>query len=316
MRKARVARLGAVAAIVLSSSVLIAGCGSSAASTSASSGCTLSSGQTVLGVNSTARDLKPGNYEVELTVGKLLRCLILYVPPNPPVKNRPLVLVYHGATDTAASTEQGTNFESEAKKTGEVVAFLQGYSNSWNDDAGSTPASRANVNDIGFTTSSIGKIERLVTFDHKKVVAAGFSNGALMVQLLGCRIAKKLALIVPVEGEIPVNVSKTCAPAVPISVYEIHGTADSAIPYGGGTFIGYGGGSITVLSAPQTVALWASLDKCSSTPTNTYPSQSIKITTYSSCKDSVHSQLRTIYGGVHQWGNNIGQLVWAAIPSK
>ncbi len=316
MRKARIARLSAVAAIVLSSSVLVAGCGSSGASTTATSGCTLSSGEIVLGPNSGARNLGPGNYEVKLTVGKLLRCLILFVPPNPAVKNRPLVLVYHGATDTAASTEQGTDFESNAKKTGEVIAFMQGYSNSWNDAEGSTPASRAHVNDIGFTTAAISKIERFVTFDHKKVVAAGFSNGALMVQLLGCRIASKLRLIVPVEGEMPVNVSKTCKPANPISVYEVHGTADTAIPYGGGTFVGYGGGTITVLSAPNTVALWARLDSCSSTPDNAYPSQDIKVTTYASCKDSALSQLRTIYGGVHQWGDNIGQLVAAAIPSK
>ena len=185
------------------------------------------------------------------------------MPPNPAVQDRPLVLVFPGARDTAESTEQSTDFEVVAATTGEVVAFLQGYGDSWNDDAGTPPAERAHVNDLAYTSAAITKLEGLVTFDHKRIVAAGFSIGALMVQLVGCRMASAVALIVPVEGQLPVNVSKGCTPSQPVSVYEIHGTDDAAIPYDGGTFIGYGGGAITVLSAPRSVARWATLDGCS-----------------------------------------------------
>jgi polyhydroxybutyrate depolymerase len=225
-------------------------------------------------------------------------------------------LVFHGARDTAKSTEQGTDFEAVAATTGEVVAFLQGYGDSWNDDAGTPPAVKAHVNDLAYTSAAITKLEGLVTFDHKRIVAAGFSIGALMVQLIGCRMASAFALIVPVEGQLPTGVSKGCSPSQPISVYEIHGTDDTAIPYRGGTFIGYGGGAITVLSAPRSVARWATLDGCASAPTTTTPSSGIQVRSFSSCERASNVRLRTIDDGRHEWGSDVGQLVAAAIPAS
>jgi polyhydroxybutyrate depolymerase len=309
-------RLGTALVLLVSATVLLlSGFGSSSAATSSTAGCSTGTTSAVV-QHSSATHLGPGNYEVKLTVGHRLRCLILFVPPNPSVKNRPLVLVYHGALDTASSTEEGTDFEQIATSTGEVVAFMQGYGDTWNDDAGTTPAEKAHVNDLAFTSAAILKIERLVTFDHKRIVAAGFSNGALMVQLIGCRMANTITLIVPVEGQLPVKVSRGCTPSRPVSVYEIHGTDDTAIPYNGGTFIGVGGGAITVLSAPKSAARWAKLDGCSSTPVVTMPQSGIQLLKFKSCKGFSQVRLRTIYGGVHQWGSNIGQLVASAIPAQ
>jgi polyhydroxybutyrate depolymerase len=258
--------------------------------------------------------LGPGDHTVLLTSGGHRRSLILHVPPGAPVANRPLILVYHGATDTAGYTERITDFDKVANKNGDLVAFMQGYDNSWNEDAGSTPAHQARINDVAFTAAAIKKLETLVPFDHNRIAAAGFSNGALMVQDLGCKLAGSIAVIVPVEGELPVSVSKTCKPSRAIEVYEIHGTADTAIPYKGGSFHGVDGGT-TVLSAPASLARWATLDVCSNKPATSSPSRGIKLTTYRSCHRKVTVVLRTIVGGVHQWGGNIGELVSAAIPA-
>lgn len=314
MPRSRGLRVVAAAALVVSTTLLLlSGFGSSSGASSPTAGC--SSGTTST-VSQGSSHLAPGNYEVKLTVDQLQRCFILFVPPNPAATNRPLVLVYHGALDTAASTEQGTDFEQVARSRGEVVAFLQGYEDTWNDDLDSTPASKAHINDLAFTSATITRIERLVTFDHKRIVAAGFSNGALMVQLIGCKMANAVALIVPVEGQLANKISAGCAPSRPVSVYEIHGTHDTAIPYWGGTFIGVGGGSITVPSAPKSAARWAQLDGCSSHPSTTTPLSGIQLTKYGSCKDRAAVQLRTIEGGDHQWGSNIAQLVASVIPSS
>jgi polyhydroxybutyrate depolymerase len=192
------------------------------------------------------------------------------------------------------------------------VAFLQGYDDSWNEGAGHTPAHQAHVNDVAFTAAVITKIATLVTFDPHRVAAVGFSNGALMVEDLGCHLAGRLSLIVPVEGELPVSVASTCAPSRPIHVYEIHGTGDTAIPYTGGRFHGDGGGT-TVLSAPDSVARWAALDGCSVAPITSEPSASIELTTYAHCAQGVSVVLRTIEGGTHQWTSDIGLLVTAAL---
>ena len=258
--------------------------------------------------------LGPGDYKLSMTVGTMTRTLILHVPTGPTVPNRPLVLVYHGNLDTAAATIKETNFEQASNKSGYLVAFLQGYSNSWDNIVGSSPSVKAHIDDVGFTTTAITTIAGLAPFDLNRVAAVGFSAGALMVEYLGCALAGKLALIVPVEGELPVTIASSCAPSRAISVYEIHGTADTAIPYNGGYFHGVYGGT-TVLSAPASAARWAQLDQCRSTPSTTYPSPSIKLTSYSACSNGTTAVLRTIIGGGHVWGSNIGQLVAQAIPA-
>jgi polyhydroxybutyrate depolymerase len=240
----------------------------------------------------------------------MTRSFILHVPPGNAVANRPLILVYHASTASAATTEQNTDFRSVANQTGELVAYMQGYKNTWNEGTGHSPAATLHIDDVGYSAATIALIEQLVPFDHNRVVATGFSNGALMVEYLGCQLASELALIVPVEGELPDVDSASCAPARPVSVYEIHATADSVIPYSGGSFTGVYGGT-TVLSAPASVARWAQLDLCSTTPTLT-PSSSITLTTYTSCQNGVTATLRTIVGGSPVWGSNIGWLVDSA----
>jgi len=259
--------------------------------------------------------LSPGDHAETLMVGSLPRTLILHVPPGPAVRNRPLILVYTAATASATETENSTDFAQVADRTGEIVAFMQGYQNSWNEGTGVTPARQAHVDDVAYTAASIAMIEGLVAFDHRRIAAVGFSNGALMVEYLGCQLAGQLAVIVPVEGELPTVISQGCDPTRAVSVYEIHGTADSEIPYGGGSFRGSWGGIVTVLSAPASVARWAQLDGCDMTPTTTSPSSSISLTTYASCQGATTAVLRTIIDGGHVWGSNIGELVAAAMPS-
>jgi polyhydroxybutyrate depolymerase len=296
-----VRRLAAAAGVGALALALLSACGSSA-----------SPAQNTTGTTAAPTTMTPGDHVVDVAVGGRSRSFILHVPPQPATAHRPLILVFHGAEDSDVSTVQGTDFEQVADTHGEVVAFLQGYEDTWNEGAGHTPAEQAHVNDVAFTAAAISKIETLVTFDHQRIVAAGFSNGALMVEDLGCRLAGELSLIVPVEGELPASVSATCDPARPISVYEIHATADGVIPYGGGPFHGVGGGT-TVLSAPASASRWAALDGCAPPPTTSSPASGVRLTGYSGCSGRVTVQLRTIEGGAHQWTSDIGLLVTEAL---
>lgn len=256
--------------------------------------------------------MAPGDHTIKLVVGHRSRSLILHVPRGAAIARRPLLLIFHGISGTAQRTEQQTDFSKVADRTGELVAFMQGYQNSWNEGTGNSPAARAHIDDVGYTLAAIRKLEGLVTFDRARIVAVGFSNGALMVEYLGCRIAGRLAMIVPVEGELAVTMSATCRPMRPISVYEVHGTADTAIRYGGGPINGNGA---DVLSAPRSIARWAHLDHCASRPATSATRSSIRFTTYSRCRSSTSVRLRTIVGGVHQWGSNIGQVVASVLPN-
>jgi polyhydroxybutyrate depolymerase len=154
----------------------------------------------------------------------------------------------------------------------------------------------------------LNQIERHYAIDRTRIAAAGFSNGALMTELLGCRLANRITLVVPVAGPLPVSVSPGCRPGRPVSVLEIHGTADQSIPYGGGPFPGVGGGT-TVLSAPASAARWAALDGCATEAQTTGAGTATVAATYSRCRGRVTVQLRSIQGGTHSWGPGIGGIV-------
>lgn len=232
---------------------------------------------------------------------------IVYAPPGAAAR-RPLVLVYHGAEATAEGTAQETDFIQAANQLGFVVAFLQGYENTWNEGAGGTPARQAHVNDVEFTSAALSQIEHGYSIDPTRIAASGFSNGALLAELLGCQLANRITLIAPVAGPLPVSVSPNCRPARPISVLAMHGTADQSIPYSGGHFEGIGGGT-TVLSAPASAARWAALDGCKRKAQSTDSAQATLLSTYSACRKQVVVQLRSLQGQGHGWPANVGVLV-------
>ncbi len=256
----------------------------------------------------TFNHLAPGGHTVVLNVGGLQRTFIVEVPSGKPVANRALVLVFHGAEDTASYSVHETNILQEAGARGDVVAFLQGYEDTWNEGSGRTRASLAHVNDVAFTTAVIARLRQLESFAPSRVAAVGISNGAIFVEDLGCKLSSLISLIVPVEGQMSTAQSASCSLAKPISVYEIHGTADPVTPYNGGYF-STSIGEDTMLSAPNSVSRWAHLDGCSVGPTTSTPSSGISLSTYSKCRNSASVTLRTMIGGVHAWPPSIGQLV-------
>lgn len=230
----------------------------------------------------------------------------------------PLVLVYHGAGDTAAHTIAETDFSTLAAEKGWIIVYPQGFDDTWNEGAGNTPAHAAGVNDVFFTEQILRYMEAHYAVDRRRLAVVGESNGALLAQLLGCRIASQLTLIVPIEGQLPTSVSHDCAPSRPISVFEIHGTADASIPYGGGHFNGIGGGT-TVLSAPASARRWATLDRCRTGSPARHESGSSTFTGYSGCRFATSVVLDTIRGGVHEWTPGIALLVarqFSAHPAR
>jgi polyhydroxybutyrate depolymerase len=276
--------------------IALAGCGSA------------SQGTASAGAGAGQSKLAPGAKRFTLrTADGRVRSYIVYLPPGA-AKRRPLVLVFHGAGGTADATMQETDFVQAAAKDGFVVAFLQGFQDTWNEGAGDTPAHAAGVDDVQFTSAVLAQIERSYSIDRGRVAATGFSNGALLTELLGCRLAASLTLVAPVAGPLPVSVSPGCQPARAISVLEMHGTADRSIPYEGGRFYGIGGGT-TVLSAPASAARWAALDHCGQQRQSTDAAESTVLTTYSACAEHVLVQLRTLEGAGHGWPPNVGTLI-------
>jgi polyhydroxybutyrate depolymerase len=290
--------------------------GLTACSDSANAGAATSSATTAARVAPTSTPGPDGMRTVRIDSGGHIRSFIVDAPKGGSGP-RSLVLVYSGVDTRAAQVVTSTDFARVAKTTNQIIVYPQGYDDSWNEGAGNTPAHQAGINDVAFTSAMLRYVEAHYSIDRRRIAAAGISNGALLTELLGCRLASQLTYIVPVEGELPVSVSPGCRPSRPISVLELHGTADTAIPYGGGHFDGLGGGT-TVLSAPASARRWATLDHCDTGSPSTangtdYETSDSTFSTYTGCRSGVSVTLDTIHGGTHAWPYYMDILVSQAL---
>jgi polyhydroxybutyrate depolymerase len=80
---------------------------------------------------------------------------------------------------------------------------------------------------------TIDAIERVACVDRARVYAVGISNGGFMATVLACRAADRIAAVALFAPGI--NGVGECSPTRPLSVLEIHGTADTIVPYRNGT---------------------------------------------------------------------------------
>jgi polyhydroxybutyrate depolymerase len=205
---------------------------------------------------SAAPDDQPATFEF----GGLSRTYLVHLPPGRPAG---LVVNLHGGGSTGSGEERLTNFDAVADADGFVVVYPDGIDNNWADGRGASEPDRRGVDDVGFLTALAGKLQNEYGIDPGHVFATGMSNGGFMSNRLGCDRADVFAAVAPVSGTLGAGVS--CNPSRPVSVLEVHGTADPLVPFDGGTMRGRGGTS-DVVSAPAMVERWRSADGCQGAP--------------------------------------------------
>lgn len=198
---------------------------------------------------------------LRLETGGRTRSYVLHVPARLPAeKPAPLVLVFHGGSGTGAGMERLTGFSALADREGFLVAYPDGVGRNWNDGRGieSARAQREDVDDVGFVAALIDAIGRRHPVDPHRVYATGISNGGVFSHYLGARLASRIAAIAPVVGGIAEPFRPAFAPAAPVAVLILQGTADPLVPYaGGGVLQGRRG---RIISTDEAVRLWVEAD--------------------------------------------------------
>jgi polyhydroxybutyrate depolymerase len=138
----------------------------------------------------------------------------------------------------------------------------------------------------------LDELEKLYCVDTKRVYAAGFSNGGMLSQRLGCELSNRIAAIGPVAGPLAFD---SCTPSRPVPVIEFHGTSDFVVFYNGGSLSG-------AKSVDETIAFWVANNTCTdSQPQSVYSNGDSSCVEYQSCAASAAVRLCTVDGGGHQW---------------
>lgn len=189
----------------------------------------------------------------------------LVVPTGYAGAPAPLVVLLHGYTGTAANQDAYFRLSQLAQQRTFLLALPNGTTNAqgqqfWN----ATDACcgfGATVDDVAYLTAVIDDVKARYAVDGKRVFLVGHSNGGFMSHRLACERASRIAGLVSLAGATWQDASR-CAPSEPVSVLQVHGTADAVIRYDGGTT---SFGAPTYPGAVDTVSRWRAKNGCSGT---------------------------------------------------
>ena len=177
----------------------------------------------------------------------------------------PLLLDLHGFMGDGLSQQRFSRLSNVARENGFVYVAPDGSPNSngdqfWNASKSCCNFDRTDIDDAAYLKSLIDEISKKVAIDPKRIYIFGHSNGAFMSYKFACTYPDTVAAIVGVAGAMDLK-GDDCAISSPVSVLEIHGTADSVIGFTGGAIAGN-----SYTSVEQTVDIWRKLDKCVGAP--------------------------------------------------
>jgi polyhydroxybutyrate depolymerase len=183
---------------------------------------------------------------------------------------RPIVFVLHGGFGSAEQIQtRQAAFDPIAERERAIVVYANGIAadesatnplaraQTWNAGACCGPAATQNVDDVGFLTAVLDRVEAEACVDKRRVFFTGMSNGGMMSYRMGCERADRVTAIAPVAGSLQLA---TCAPSRKVPIFVVHGTLDESVPYNGG--MGCGPGMVMTDAIPDIVADWAGRNSC------------------------------------------------------
>ena len=227
-----------------------------------------------------------------------LRPYALRVPPTPSTAPMPLVIGLHGYGSGGADFESEWLLGPETDARGALYVALDGTSDRqgnqiWN----ATPNNNFYPYDILYLSSVIEDVALAHPLDRKRVYVVGISNGAFMAYRAACELSSKVAAILSLSGQSPVD-DKLCRATGPVNVAEVHGDHDADIAYDGSNGPG----------AREVVTTWGERNGCTGKLTLTsatvdvdadLPGAETVVSAMQGCPPGGAAELWTVKNGVH-----------------
>jgi polyhydroxybutyrate depolymerase len=231
-----------------------------------------------------------------LEVGHQLRDYQVHVPAgydgNEP---QPLLIALHGSGEGATGMRRNTGLDATADADGFVVAYPDGIDRGWSGGS----------EDVAFIDALIDRLDAYLVLDLDRVYVTGFSAGGMMGHRLACSLTHRLAGAALVAATLPYELAAECRKpfAARLSVMVVLGTGDPLVPFEGDSVEGPG----ALLSAAETMGIWANRDRCDLSPSvtvvSTDPTYGIvtRREAYPDCAQGVEVELYAMEGAGHFW---------------
>lgn len=219
----------------------------------------------------------------------------------------PLVVILHGYTSSGAEQEDYFQLTAESDRRGFLYAIPDGTVDQeknqfWNATKACCDFYSTGVDDSRYLTRLLDTVAEKYSVDPTRVYFVGHSNGGFMALRMACEHADRVTAVVSLAGA-ATDAPATCKPARPVSVLQIHGTADRTIFYEGAT------SPRPYPSAKGTVDMWRQLDGCAEKPDTSAPPIDLEsaldgpettVTSYhEGCRDGTRAELWSIQDASH-----------------
>lgn len=297
-------------ASLVSAVFLLAACGDDSSSGGGGSGASGGSGGDTSGGGGTGGEVATGGGgngggATGTTVGGNRPVEVIVPSSYDEAVATPLVILLHGYSADGPVQNLYFGFTEMAEERGFLYAYPNGTldrtgENFWNATPACCNFGNEPVDDSAYLIGLVDEISSKWNVDPKRVYFVGHSNGGFMSHRMACDHADKVAAIVSLAGANFLDPAD-CTASEPVSVVQIHGTADDTIAYEGGSTLG--GAATTYPSAAESVAAWATVDGCVGEPveagTKDVSTQTTNVLRYEGCAAGTDVELWTIEGGGH-----------------
>jgi polyhydroxybutyrate depolymerase len=173
-----------------------------------------------------------------------------------------------------------------------------GGAQTWNGGKCCGPAARQGVDDVAFVRRIVSDVARDYRIDRNRVYAMGHSNGGIMALRLACEASDVFAAVGVQAASLEME---RCAPARPVAVMQIHGTADTNVPITGGMGTGISG---VHFNPPRKAArTFAALDGCRKRPVSRTDAANadLALQRWTSCRQGSSVAFLTVQSAGHAW---------------
>lgn len=182
--------------------------------------------------------LEPGEHTL-VVPGFEDRPVLMVVPEGEGARDA--VVMLHGGGQTGAIARHVTRYAAAADARGMVSVFPDGIDGVWRAGSNESIEMEDGIDDVAFLSALSDALAEQVCVD--RVLAAGFSNGSMMIQRWACTATGVDAIVA--AGGTRVDTEACDQPAVP--VLYVHGTDDPVVTYDGS-------------ESPETGVAWPSVE--------------------------------------------------------
>ena len=245
-------------------------------------------------VSCTTPDHNPGDSDDALTSGGLHRTFIVHLPTSYGQQPQPLVIIYHGYSQSASRIEQYSGMDAEADKANFIAVFPQGVDtpSSWNAGLGAAGPT-GSADDVQFTRDMLTYLEHNYCIDTHHIYVTGYSLGGGIAYRVACNLSTQIVALATVSGAY-YHAPGGCNPTRPLPILEFHGQADRYAPYNGNLSMG--------MAAVQTyLNVWLNHDQCNATSQTFFQQGDVTGIEWTNCAANTVVMHYRISDGGHTW---------------